>query len=225
MDAGRTLIFEQEYDVGEKVVFSLWREADGDRVTVSLCYRFQCPGAEEVTCKRFFYPLCAESYQSPYLSWYNLICCSNNYGPIPVVSYMNSAVQEGKKIAATIYPDTATDYMQVLADTREDYYCYPYHTREYQYLLYLSRKGTLADYFDPERVLEVYRLSGIKLDEAKMRDFFSKELSWFGNEQLCPIELHNCLGEEELAVTGLLFGYSIESTVALIKKDIDMCGQ
>lgn len=222
MGAGRKLIFTQEYDLGEKVDFSLWREESGERVTVSLTYCFRYPGAVEVTCKRFFYPLCAESYQSPYLSWYNLICCSNNYGPVPVVGYMNSAVQNGKKIAATIYPDTAADYMKILADT-QDYYCYPYHTREYQYLLYISRKGTLADYFDPDRVLEVYHSCGILLNKTKMRDYFSKELSWFGNEQLCPIELHNCLGEEELAVTGLLFGYPIESTVALIKKDIDMC--
>ena len=56
-----------------------------------------------------------------------------------------------------------------------------------------------------------------------MEDYFSKELSWFANEQVCPIEIHNCLGEEELATVGLLFGYPVESTVALINKTIDMC--
>lgn len=223
MSETKELLFEQEYNVGEKLIFSLYRGKEGERVTVSLCYRFDQPGMEQVTCKRIFFSEKAEQYQSPYLSWYNLICCSNNYGPIPVVDYMNHAVQNGKKLAATIYPESAQAYMQILAEVGDDYYCYPYHTREYNYLLYISKKGTLADYFDLERVMQVYEACEVSLDRAKMQDYFSRELSWFGNEELCPIQLHDCIGEEELAVTGLLLGYPIESTIALIRKEIDMC--
>ena len=57
-----------------------------------------------------------------------------------------------------------------------------------------------------------------------MKKYFQKELSYFGNEEECEIQLHDCLGQEELAVTGLLFGYPVESTVALLKKEIDTCG-
>lgn len=223
MDAAKELLFEQEYDVGEKLVFSLYRETEGGRVTVSLCYQFLQPGAPQVVCKRIFFSEKAEKYQSPYLSWYNLICCSNNYGPIPVVDYMNHAVQNGKKLAATIYPESAQAYMQILAEVGDDYYCYPYHTREYSYLMYISRKGALSDYFELERILDVYESCGIRLDRNKMQEYFAKELSWFGNEEICPIQLHDCVGEEELAVTGLLLGYPVESTVALIKREIDMC--
>lgn len=184
---------------------------------------YQFPGQELVPCKRFFYDACGENYKSPYLSWYNLICCSNNYGPIPVVEYMNHAVQNGKKIAATIYPNDAGEYMRIIGELSEDYYCYPYHPREYQYLLYISRKGTLNEYFDLEKILKVYDSCGIRLDQRKMEDYFSKELSFFGNEEECQIQIHDCIGQEELAVTGLLFGYPVESTIALIHRDIDMC--
>ncbi len=220
--AEQTLIFEQSYDVGQELVFSLYREQQEDRVTVTLCYHFPGVEMEPVTVMRIFFPAAAE-YLSPWLSWYNLICCSNNYGPIPVVSYMNRAVQNGKKVAATIYPESNMDYMQILKEVGDDYYCYPYHPDEYIYLLYISRKGTLADYFDLDEILRVYTSCDVHLDEDKMREFFERELSWFGNEDICPIRLHNCLGEEELAVTGLLFGYPVESTVALIRKEIEMC--
>ncbi len=223
MERKETKLFEQEYDVGEKIVFSLYRSQEGGQVTMSLRYCFPGQGIQETTCKRLFFPVCAEEFRSPYLSWYNLICCSNNYGPIPVVSYMNCAVQNGKKIAATIYPDSAAEYMRILSEVGEDYYCYPYHPREYRYMLYISRKGKLSDYFELERLLEVYRASGVSLDAEKMEFYFQQELSWFGNEELCPIRLHDCVGAEELAVTGLLFGYPVESTVALIGKSIDMC--
>lgn len=217
----RQLIFSQDYDLGETVTFYLYREEQDGKVTVSLCYQFG--DQPMITCKRFFYEVCAESYSSPYLSWYNLICCSNNYGPIPVVDYMNQAVQNGKKIAATVYPNTASDYMQMVAALSEDYYCFPYHTKEYQYMLYVSRKGTLADYFDLDQIMDVYRQCGIALDADKMKYYFAQELSWFGNEEACDIEIHFCTGDEKFAVVGLLFGYPVESTIALIKRDIDMC--
>lgn len=223
METKETKLFDQEYDVGEKVVFSLYRSRKEDEVTVSLRYHFPKAGTEEITCKRIFFPVCAEEYKSPYLSWYNLICCSNNYGPIPVVSYMNYAVQNDKKVAATIYPDTASEYMAIIAEVGENYYCYPYHPKEYRYMLYISKKGKLSDFFDLSRILAVYKKSGVTLDLQKMEYYFDQELSWFGNEEACPVEIHNCIGDEELAVVGLLFGYPVESTIALIQKTIDMC--
>lgn len=223
METKETKLFEQEYDIGEKVVFSLYRSQKDDQVTVSLRYYFPCAETEEITCKRFFYPVCAEGYQHPYLNWYNLICCSNNYGPIPVISYMNYAVQNDKKPAATIYPDTAGEYMSILSDMGDNYHCFPYHPREYCYMLYISKKGKLSDFFDLDRILAVYKKSGVLLNRQKMEYYFEQELSWFGNEEACPIEIHNCLGNEELAAVGLLFGYPVESTISLIQKTIDMC--
>ncbi len=114
--------------------------------------------------------------------------------------------------------------MQLIGTVGDTCYCYPYHPREYQYMLYVSKKGTLADYFDLERLSDVYMSCGIVLDQQKMRDYFGRELSWFGNEEVCPIQLHDCIGREELAVTGLLFGYPVESTIALLQKTIDTCG-
>lgn len=223
--AVKTLIFEQNYNVGEPmepITFSLFREQEGEEVCMTLSYEFRQSGTESVTCKRFFFPVQAE-YENPLLSWYNLICCSNNYGPIPVVSYMNTSVQNGKKLAATIYPESAEIYMQTLAQVGDDFHCFPYHTLEYQYMLYISRKGSLADYFDLDEILGIYESCDVHLDREKMEDYFSRELSWFGNEDGCPIRIHFCEGDEEFAVTGLLFGYPVESTVAVIRKTIDLC--
>ena len=141
MTQKETQLFAQEYDVGEPVIFALYRQQQEERVTVSLKYRFPSQGPEEITCRKIFYPLRAEDYESPYLSWYNLICCSNNYGPVPVVPYMNRAVQKGRKVAATIYPASAQEYMSILAEVEQKpdrYYCYPYHPQEYRYLLYTN---------------------------------------------------------------------------------------
>lgn len=219
----RELLFSQKYDIqGSDIFFHLYREEQEGKVTVTLTYQF--PETEEVTCKRIFFPVAAEAYQSPYLSWYNLICCSNNYGPIPVLEYMNTAVQNGKKIAATVYPPTVEAYMQTLAECDADqYYCVPYHPMEYQYMLYVSKKGTLADHFDYEQIKAVYDACGVTLDWTKIQDYFTKELSFFANEELCAIQLHNGATPEDLMITGLLFGYPVESTVALILRTIDMC--
>lgn len=218
-------LFEQEYDLGEgdRILFTLFRSEEGDDVTVTLKYNFPGNDMDMVTCKRIFFKKDAESYQSQYLSWYNLICCSNNYGPIPVVDYLNRSVIEGKKVAATIYPKSSSEYMKLVSEMGDGYYCYPYQPKEYAYLLYVSKKGTLSEYFDLDAILDVYRSCGVNLDQEKMKEYFGQELSYFGNEDLCSIELHNCLGEAELAVTGLLFGYPIESTIALIRKEIDLC--
>lgn len=219
----KELLFSQDYqmDPTTSVTFFLYREEVDGECTVTLTYQF--PGTDEVTCKRIFFPVVAESYQSPYLSWYNLICCSNNYGPIPVLEYMNYAVQNGKKLAATVYPHTVEEYMQMIADLTDGYYCCPYHTREYQYMLYVSKKGTLADYFDLEKIRSIYEACDVTLDWAKIEGYFAKELSFFAREEECDVEIHNGACPEDLFITGLLFGYPVESTIALIKRTIDMC--
>ncbi len=210
-------------DTTTSITFHLYREVSGEDVTVTLTYQF--PQEDEVTCKKIFFPVAAEKYQSPLLSWYNLICCSNNYGPIPVVDYMNTAVQNGKKIAATVYPNTVEDYMQMIAQLgEEEYYCCPYHPTEYKYMLYVSKKGTLADYFDYDALRSLYEECGVNLDWEKIKGYFVQELSYFANEDICDIQLHNGACPEDLMITGLLFGYPVESTVALIQKTIDMCG-
>lgn len=209
-------------DQGITITFHLYREEQDGECTVTLAYQF--PEMDEVVCKRIFFPVIAEKIKSPYLSWYNLICCSNNYGPIPVVDYMNTAVQNGKKLAATVYPNTMEDYMQMIADLgAEEYYCCPYHPIEYQYMLYVSRKGTLADYFDYEQIKAVYQECGVELEWSKIKDYFAKELNYFAKEDICDIQLHNGASPEDLMITGLLFGYPVESTIALIKRTIDMC--
>ncbi|MCI8991197.1 MAG: hypothetical protein HFG80_00480 [Eubacterium sp.] len=216
----RELVGKAKYDAGRILDFYVYRGKKDGRSAVSIYYTEN--GGEEIWVRDFFYDEQAAAYQSEYLSWYNLIFCSNFYGPIPVVSYMNHAVQQGKKLAATVYPVDANDYMSILKETAQDYYCFPYHTEEYALLMYISRKGTLNDYFDKDKIVEVYKNCGIELDTEKVDRYFSWELSRFGKEEESGVLLHDCRGTEELLAVGLLFGYPIESTIALLKKDITM---
>ncbi len=221
----KELLYTEEYDVGRPVTFFVhhthgqFTPEDEEKHVIELSYQFQ--GQEEAfVFKRIFYSEEAAAFESPYLSWYNLVFCSNNYGPIPIISYMNNAVQQGKKIAATVYPTDSREYLKIIQETEEGYYCFPYNPREYQYMLYVSRKGTLSDYFELEKLLPVYESCGVPLNQKKMEEYFAEELSWFGNLEKCPIDIHNCIGNEELAVVGLLFGYPVESTIALLRKEI-----
>ena len=226
MNGEKELVFEQEYtlEMNKKLMFYLYHsETEDGREMMELTYRFTDTEDHETTCKRIFYDKIAASYQHEMLSWYNLICCSNEYGPIPVVDYMNYAVQNGKKLAATIYPKHATEYIEIMHNTQMDYYVSPYNPMEYEYLLYISRMGKIEDYFDIDRVIEVYKACDVHLDEERFRRLCAQELSYFDKQEKCGIELHDCYGEENLATVGLLFGYPIESTIAFIKGDIDLC--
>ncbi len=219
----KELLFQQEYTVaGNKVVFYLYREEAADGVAVTLSFFIPGQMQAEAAYRIFRFPKCAERVKSGLLSWYNLICCSNNYGPVPVVDYMNYSVQNGKKLAATVYPKDATEYSRILAGT-ESYNVLPYNVEEYGYELYISRTGTLADYFDFDEIMQVYEDCGVKLDRDKMRDYFGRSLGWFGNLSECPVNTLECGSFEDLAVTGLLFGYPVESTVAVIKQTVEEC--
>jgi hypothetical protein len=216
----KVLIGHAKYDKGHILDFNVYQGKKDGRNCVSIYYSEE--GGPEQWVRDFLYDDEAAAYQNKYLSWYNLIFCSNFYGPIPVVKYMNHAVQEDKKVAATVYPVDSTEYMGILRETFEDYYCLPYHPDEYGMLMYVSKKGTLNDYFDKDAVVAVYQNCGIELDMAKVDDYFSWELNRFANEQTSGVMLHDCRGTEELLVVGLLFGYPVESTIALLKDDVTM---
>ncbi|MCR5666800.1 MAG: hypothetical protein K6G01_08205 [Eubacterium sp.] len=216
----KELLGHAKYDKGVILDFYVYRMKKDGRNCVSLSYIEE--GKEEVWFRDFFYDDEAAAYQSEYLSWYNLIFCSNNYGPIPVVKYMNHAVQEGKKVAATVYPVDSNEYMNIMRETFEDYYCFPYNVEEYSLMLYISKKGTLNDYFDKDAILKVYQDCGIELNRERMDELFAMELKDFAKKETCGFMLHECYGSENLAVLGLLFGYPVESTVALLKDDITM---
>ncbi len=155
-----------------------------------------------------------EEYVSPFLSWYNLIFCSNSYGPAPDYEYMNRAVQEGKKTAATIYMNAQSDEgKQLISALPLDCSALPYGEN----IIYVFHKGRLGDFFDFDRIKSLYEKHGVfSVDWRKVSELFQKDLSFFGDEKKCGFSLQSGGCRAEMIVTGLLLGYPIESTVALL---------
>lgn len=155
-----------------------------------------------------------EEYVSPYLNWYNLIFCSNSYGPAPDYEYMNCAVQEGKKTAATIYMNAQSDEgKQLISSLPPDCSALPYGEN----MIYVFHKGRLGAFFDFDRIKSLYEKHGVfNLDWRKISELFQKDLSYFADEKKCGFSLQSGGCRAEMIVTGLLLGYPIESTVALL---------
>ena len=149
-------------------------------------------------------------YSHPLLSWANLDCCG---GWAHDKDYLYTAVQDGKKPVADITSDSLPD----IAPTPEiDIWRNPTPTTNGPYTwwhMIVARKGTLADFFDIDEIVEAYRKQGVEIGRGKLAPYFSTPLiTLFQNDfWVTPIKL------EEWVVTGLGLGYTIESTASLLK--------
>lgn len=174
-------------------------------------------GDPEVKAEIWYRSILPE-YQSPFLSWKNLFFCSNNYITPPIYAYMNVAVQEGKKTAATILLELesheAQEIIKALPDDC-DYRDYPGST------FYLFHRGCLADFFDLDKIKEIYDAHGIlDINWNWVAAQFQKPLSFFANREECGFSLQSGGRSGISVVKGLILGYPVESTVAfLAKKD------
>ncbi len=156
-----------------------------------------------------------EEFSSPFLSWYNLFFCSNNYGPAPDYEYMHKAVQEGKKTAATVYLEPDSKEGKELVDSLpEDCGALPYG----QSMIYVFHKGRLSDFFDFEKIKSIYTKHDVYgVDWDKAEEYFEKDLSFFGDEKDCGLSLQSGEYKEQCIVKGLILGYPVESTIALLR--------
>ena len=217
------VVFKDRYNVeGMFAEFRMYRKEKDDNVEMTFTFKFdKQPGMmmqvpeEETVYKTVVYPKIADSYESPYLSWDNLLYCSNSYGPVPVIKYMNYAVQEGKKVAATVYPEDYNEYLTILNNPGE---CeiFPFTIDEYEFELMVCRKGKLKDYFDLDKILEIYKACDFNLDTEKLKNYFEQDLVWFGNKD-CPFDIINPYGYEDNIICGLFFGYPLGSTIERLK--------
>lgn len=154
------------------------------------------------------------TYDSPLLNWYNLVFCSNNYGPSPDYNYMNYAVQQGKKTAATVYhPFDSDESKAIQMNLPENCGIIPYG----EYMIFVYRKGKLSDFFNFERIREAYKQMGIiGLDWDLINDLFEKPLEYFADESKCGFSLQSGGIREQLVLKGLILGYPVESTAIML---------
>lgn len=194
--------------------FEVYKEYRNGEYEISV---IQNDGRTRTTLKTIRYLDVGEEYESPYLSWYNLIFCSNEYGVPPFCQYMNYSVQNGKKLVATV---------DIPAETIKEFYSQIPETCGYEIsspdrskaLIY--RKGRLSDFFDCDKVTELYVKHGVfpnKLNMQKMFEIPISELVSGAGAGLNFLLQHEAGDAERMAITGLLLGYPLESTVALLK--------
>lgn len=194
-----------------KCSYQVEREISEKEITISIFEIYKGRHYEKNTIK---YKNVGEEYATPFLSWYNLIFCSNNYGAPPDYEYMHRAVQENKKTAATVYIASNSDEAKAFVETLpKECGALPYGPS----MIYVYHKGRLSDYFDFERIQALYEKHGVfDVDWKKVWEYFRKDLSYFGKEKYCGFSLQSGGVREQMIVTGLILGYPVESTIAFL---------
>ncbi len=138
---------------------------------------------------------------------------------------MNYAVQNGKKVAATVYPASKEEYERILQTLPKDCDAGPYdlniNDKDYHAILYVCRKGCLKDYFDLSQVRRIYEQHGTFEDYevgwGKIETLFNVPLISFSNPREIGLNIQTEQSHMGLIITGLLLGYPLESTIAYIK--------
>jgi len=167
------------------------------------------------------------SIESPYISWENLNQCN---GWSACKEYSKSAVQKGKKLCATISFDNLNElehYANNLPDTCDCYWIERDGYRRKFFYAWIYRKGCLSDFYCINEILKHYKKHDIYLNESNLKKLMATNISVLIKCDFTYIannhppydrvyDVVNPLFEEEIAATGLLFGYPIESTASLI---------
>ncbi len=186
-------------------------EKETTQETVTLIVYEVRTNRDDRIVSRFTYSNRIEGYESPFLSWYNLIFCSNNCGLAPDYRYMATAVQLGKKTAATIFTDpNSPEGKALIKNVPKDCGAMPYSDS----MIYAYHKGYLSDYFDFEIIKSLYeRHCHQSIDWRLVKELFNKPLSYFANSNECGFTLHGGDNREQRIILGLILGYPVESTI------------
>jgi len=179
------------------------------------------------------FKLIPDRFNSPFCSWANLDCCG---GWISDATYLDTAVQEGKKLYAGRYQHLKSSYFpnfpsieEALQEFQEIVNALPdgvtagieeSHGRDTDRFLYtfISREGKIADYFDLKNVFEFYKKLGLAFPQDivnQVKALCSIEIKAFGGKTP-PFIYYQPNTTAELITTGLLLGYPLESTASLL---------
>lgn len=192
---------------------------------------FSETGGKRIVHRAYRFNLIPDRFDSPFISWANLDRCG---GWLCDDSYLDTAVQEGKKLYAarkqvlktSYFPDKpskdeALQQFQKLIDSFPDGVTGGIDTmfnQENFLFTFICRKGRIADYFDIDNVFEFYSKLGFRLPQNvvdKVKTWCNIEIKDFGGEQ-APFHYSNPYTPEEFITTGLLLGYPLESTASII---------
>ena len=180
---------------------------------------------------------------SPYVNWENLNCCN---GWTYDESYLYTAVQRGKKLYAGItfsmYDEDYAEELKtcclpterdviatierlkiglpgdcILGEERPDSSGYRSRSRH----IFICVTGAISDYISINDVYLAYGRLGVTIEtnaKEEIKRICDLSVPSFAAENP-PFEYWNPYGGFRLIVTGLLLGYPIETTAALLERD------
>ena len=195
---------------GSGIVFVRADTAKTSKVTVK-------PETSRHIFRTYIFPNVPKAYHSPYISWANLNCCG---GWMFDESYLLTAVQKKRKLCAGItMPDESAlkTYLESL-NSEYPYFCPPptHNGSHTFYYIDVTRKGCIADYIDIEAVRQTYSALGLDfLDFNIIGDYAAGQMLHL-LDGTASFDYANPESDEQFVVTGLLLGYPLESTAALI---------
>lgn len=169
-------------------------------------------GAEGFIHRIYRFNNIPETFNSPYISWSNLDCCN---GWIYDKEYLNTAVQQGKKLYAGLWGVHFDENMlpeNVIAGDELNS-SHPENT-------FICRTGKLIDYYELDQVFEFYAKLGYPLSDEvtkQIRELCNHEIFEF-RDRKALFNYADAYTDAELITTGLLLGYPLESTCSLLTR-------
>ena len=218
------------FDDGQNTYFIYERRAGIACVSV----QYRSPGKNRNRrLREYRFPDIQEIFESPYLSWRNLYCCGG-WGFDS--SILDTAVQEGTKLFAGRIQTLQNEYcmtMPTMEEAQRDFELFkasfppgvygaketvlPAVANDGYFRSYICRDGSIADYFNMDKVFEHYHKLGVELAQfqEEILRLSSIEINMYGTDK-APYQYYCSNSVPKLVTTGLLLGYPIESTVSCL---------
>ena len=186
--------------------------------------------------KNEFDPKYAVSYQKdiklfdhPFLSWDNLSYAFCEQDEEELDDYLlNHALQDGKKTNVAVITKRKDDVINTFS---KDYNIISNKLETGYHQMFVARKGCLADYFDGDELEDYYDSLNVPYKEgtfnfllhSEMIDLFSGKVCFNTNIPYSPLMkmdgsdgIAACYGSAAGLISGLLFGYPVESSISLV---------
>ena len=176
------------------------------------------------------YPKDLKIFEHPFLSWDNLSYFCDEPDEEGLDDYLlNHALQEGKKTSISVITKKIEEIKDIFA---KEYLIHMIPLENGFSRVYVCREGSLADYFNEDALYEYYDKSDVHFNDGvltillntPMIDIFSGKIDFRNNVVYNPIMKMD--GSDGISVTyggaaglisGLLFGYPVESSISMIK--------
>lgn len=171
-------------------------------------------------------------YNTQYLSWENARYMYADARKEEADEYLlYRALQEEKKLCASFYTKNEESIVGVFDEDKYDIYVRKLKSEIHKgfSIVCVTRKGCLADYFDIELIEDIYNENYIAtgvlgcMENEPLINFFNGKCKLSGVEFDTYIDTGNpeedavlkAFGPSALIITGLLYGYPIESTLRI----------